>query len=109
MWTPRLQRRCYTAYFHSKSNVGIMKRMECHIGPLADRSNTAIREAEQAGVIKRIWRKDASMWKADEASHKQIRNSLGWLTVPDEMIGVAGELIEFAEMIRARGFRYVMV
>jgi glucose-6-phosphate isomerase len=86
-----------------------MKRMEFHLGPLADRLNTAIREAEQAGVAKRIWRKDASLWKADEASHKQIRNALGWLTVPDEMIGVAGELNEFAEMIRRRGFRHVMV
>lgn len=86
-----------------------MKRMEFHLGPLADRLNTAIREAQQAGVAKRTWRKDASLWKTDEASHKQIRNSLGWLTVPDEMIGVAGELIEFAEMIRARGFRHVMV
>ena len=86
-----------------------MKRMEFHLGPLADRLNSAISEAAQAGVAKRIWRKDASLWKTDEASHKQIRNSLGWLTVPDEMIGVAGELIEFAEMIRARGFRHVMV
>ena len=87
----------------------IMKRMEFHLGPLADRLNSAIHEAAQAGVAKRIWRKDASLWKTDEASHKQIRNSLGWLTVPDEMIGVSGELIEFAEMIRGRGFRHVMV
>jgi glucose-6-phosphate isomerase len=86
-----------------------MKRMEFHLGPLADRLTTAIREAEQAGVAKRIWRKDASLWKTDEQTHKQIRNSLGWLTVPDEMIGVAGELIEFADMIRRRGFRHVMV
>ena len=86
-----------------------MKRMEFHLGPLADRLTTAIHEAERAGVAKRIWRKDASLWKTDDASHKQIRNSLGWLTVPDEMIGVAGELIEFAEMIRARGFGHVMV
>lgn len=86
-----------------------MKRMEFHLGPLADSLNSAVRDAEQAKVAKRIWRKDASLWKTDEASHKQIRNSLGWLTVPDEMIGVAGELVEFAEMIRARGFRYVMV
>jgi glucose-6-phosphate isomerase len=86
-----------------------MKRMEFHLGPLADRLSAAVPEAAQAGVAKRIWRKDASLWKPDEASHKQIRNSLGWLTVPDEMIGVAGELIEFAEMIRARGFRHVMV
>jgi len=86
-----------------------MKRMEFHLGPLADRLSTAIREAEQSSVAKRIWRKDASLWKADGTSHKQIRNSLGWLTVPDEMIGVAGELNEFAELIRGRGFRHVMV
>lgn len=86
-----------------------MKRMEFHLGPLADSLNKAVREAEQSSVAKRIWRKDASLWKTDEASHKQIRNSLGWLTVPDDMIGVAGELVEFAEMISARGFRHVMV
>ena len=40
---------------------------------------------------------------------KIIKNSLGWLTVPDEMIGVENELTEFAEMIRSRGFRHVMV
>src|SRR5215213_7507871 len=101
--------RCYTAYSYSKSKVGIMKRTEFRLGPLADRLNTALREAEQAGVSRRIWRKDASLWKADEASNKQIRNSLGWLTVPDEMIGVAGELIEFAELVRRRDFKHVMV
>ena len=86
-----------------------MKRMEFHPGPLADRLNNATREAEQTTVAERLWQKDVSLWKTDEASHKQIRNSLGWLTVAGEMIGVAGELIEFAEMIRARGFRHVMV
>ena len=78
-----------------------MKRMEFHLGPLAVRLNSAVSDAEQATVVKRLWRKDASLWKADEAVHKQIRNSLGWLTVPDEMIAVAGELIEFAGMIRS--------
>src|SRR5687767_6691861 len=86
-----------------------MKRMEIHLGPLADQLNMAVRDAEQAAVVKRLWRKDASLWKTDDASRKQIQNSLGWLTVPDEMVGVAGELIEFAETIRARAFRHVMV
>jgi glucose-6-phosphate isomerase len=86
-----------------------MKRMEIHLGPLADQLNKAIHDAEQGAVVKRLWRKDSSLWKTDEASRKQIQNSLGWLTVPDEMAGVAGELIEFAETIRTRGFRQVMV
>jgi transaldolase / glucose-6-phosphate isomerase len=86
-----------------------MNRTEFLLGPLADRLNNALREAEHADVAKRIWRKDASLWKDDDASHKQIRNSLGWLTAPDEMIGVAGDLIEFANAIRHRGFKHVMV
>ena len=86
-----------------------MKRTEFRLGPLADKLNNALREAEEGGVARRIWRKDASLWKSDDASHKQIRNSLGWLVVPDEMIGVAGELIEFADVIRHRDFKHVMV
>ena len=60
-------------------------------------------------VAERIWARDASLWKTDDASVKIINNSLGWLTVADEMLGVAGELGEFANSIRARGFQHVMV
>ena len=60
-------------------------------------------------VAKRIWQKDATLWKSDPENVKIISNSLGWLTVADEMIGVVDELVEFAGSIRARGFQHVMV
>ncbi len=60
-------------------------------------------------VAERIWARDASLWKTDAASVKIINNSLGWLTVADEMLGVADQLTEFAESIRERGFQHVMV
>jgi glucose-6-phosphate isomerase len=83
--------------------------MECALGKLEQRTDQAIQAAAAEDVVKRIWRKDATLWKDDEASQKVIRNALGWLTVPDEMIGVVDELTEFAELIRQRGFQTVMV
>ena len=60
-------------------------------------------------VAKRIWQKDATLWKSDPENIKIINNSLGWLTVADEMIGVVDDLVEFAESVCRRGFQHVMV
>ena len=86
-----------------------MIRMAFELGPSTDRVNEAIAEANAADVRNRIRNKDASLWKSEPDDVRVINNSLGWLTVAEEMIGVAGELSEFAESIRARGFRHVMV
>jgi len=61
------------------------------------------------GVVKRIWQKDATLWKSDPDSIKIINSSLGWLTVADEMIGVIDALVEFSETVRSGGFQHVMV
>jgi glucose-6-phosphate isomerase len=73
-----------------------------------ERIDTAIAEAQAARISERIRGKDTSVWTGDSAVAKQIRNSLGWLTVAEEMTGVVGELREFAEEVRQK-FRYVMV
>jgi transaldolase/glucose-6-phosphate isomerase len=69
-----------------------------------------LEEATRANVIGRIWSRDASLWKNEEAHQKIIRNSLGWLTVPTEMLAAVAELRSFAESVSASGeFQYVMV
>ena len=86
-----------------------MSRIELLPGKFTEPVSETIKEAETIGVVKRIWRKDASLWKADDANQKIIKNSLGWLAAPDDMIAVADELIEFSDLIRPRGFQHVMV
>ncbi len=83
--------------------------MEYVAGKLTDQIEETIKEATSLELVQRIWRKDASVWKTDEESQKIINNSLGWLTVPNEMISVVEELTEFADSIRSRGFKHVMV
>jgi len=60
-------------------------------------------------VAERIRQKDASLWKSDPEDVKVINNSLGWLTVADEMLGGVDQLTEFAETIRTSSFQHVMV
>ncbi|HEY6804727.1 MAG TPA: hypothetical protein VI306_14230 [Pyrinomonadaceae bacterium] len=86
-----------------------MNQMEFVPGDVSQQIQTAADAANTAELAKRIWRKDAALWKDDEASQKVIKNALGWLTVPDEMIGVADELREYSDIVRQHGFQKVMV
>ncbi len=57
----------------------------------------------------RLWRKDATLWKSDPEHQKIIRNSLGWLGVPQLMTERVDELRAFADGVRADGFRDVVL
>ncbi|HYJ46756.1 MAG TPA: bifunctional transaldolase/phosoglucose isomerase [Pyrinomonadaceae bacterium] len=89
---------------------GINERLQLSLGKFGEAVNAAIKEAEKGDVIRRIWHKDAALWKDDAEHQKIIKNALGWLTVPDTMIGVEDDLIAFSDRIRGqRGFKHVML
>ena len=89
---------------------GIHERLTASLGSYAETVSNAIKETDKGDVMRRIWRKDAKLWKEDEAHQKTIKNALGWLTVPDQMIGVEDDLIQFTDRIRnVREFKHVMV
>jgi len=89
---------------------GINERLTASLGKYSDAVSAAIKEADKGDVMRRIWRKDAKLWKEDEDHQKIIKNALGWLTVPDMMIGVEDDLVQFADRIRnVREFKHVMV
>ncbi|MGA9994371.1 MAG: bifunctional transaldolase/phosoglucose isomerase [Pyrinomonadaceae bacterium] len=69
----------------------------------------ALRRVEREQIVRRIWSKDAALWKEEEAHQKIIRNSLGWLTVAREMSAHVGELESFADEIRESGFTHLML
>ncbi len=78
-------------------------------GEYAEAVNVALEEASRTHVIERIWNKDAALWKSEAAPQKIIANSLGWLTVPGEMLAVVDELKTFAQSVIASGVQHVMV
>ena len=86
------------------------ERMTTALGPYQAAVSQVVAEAEALELSRRIWRKDPSVWKAEESHQKIIRNSLGWLTVPGKMLAVTEEVIAFAEEVRhSTVFKHVML
>jgi len=87
---------------------GLDDRQTEHLGPHQAAVEAAISRIEKEKFVERIWNKDATLWKSDEAHKKIISNALGWLTVPDQMLKNAKGLREFAESVR-RDFDDIVV
>ncbi len=88
---------------------GLLDRMEAELGPYESAVQEIIKRAESEQWTRRICRKDTSLWKTEESHQKIIKNSLGWLTVPDQMVEAADELAAFSARVRNVGFKDVMV
>ncbi len=64
---------------------------------------------EKEKAVRRMWDKDATLWKTDPEAVKTIGNALGWLTVPEVVKPHAAELKEFADEIAKAGYQHVVV
>ena len=59
--------------------------------------------------VQRLWDRDPSLWKSDPDHQRIIKNSLGWLTVPHQMLEHSHELWRFADEVRGAGYKYAVV
>lgn len=57
----------------------------------------------------RIWKKEATVWSADENVKKSIEARLGWLEVSDRSLQHLKEFTDFAEDVRKSGIRSVVI
>lgn len=64
---------------------------------------------DEKDFVARMWDKDPTLWTPDPAHHAEIRERLGWLTVPETMEGRAGELEDFAREVRSAGFTHALL
>jgi len=77
---------------------GLAERVTFHLGNTS--IDDAVKKLEKDKAIERIWKKDATLWKDDDAHKKIIANALGWLNVPEVMLKNAAEIVAFAESVR---------
>ena len=58
---------------------------------------------------RRLWDRDATVWKQDPGHQKIIRNALGWLSVTQTMLGQVDALEVFAQDVKSAGFTHQVV
>jgi transaldolase/glucose-6-phosphate isomerase len=88
---------------------GLLDRQSASLGANADAFNATLARMEKEDWMRRIWRKDAALWKSDGDHQKIIRNALGWVAVVDLLEANADELAAFSQRIRDDGFTDVML
>jgi len=76
---------------------GLIDRQSAHLGASQPVVDEAAKRVEKEKFVDRVWAKDASLWKNDDAHKKIIGNALGWLTVPELMQTQISQLRTFAE------------
>ena len=80
---------------------GLADRQTAHLGPNQAVVDQAVLRADKEKFVERIWSKDATLWKSDDAHKTIISNALGWLTVAEQMSKNAKELRAFADQVRS--------
>ena len=83
---------------------GLPDRLTLHNCDIDD----VIARVEKEKFVSRIWKKDTTLWKNDDAHKKIIENALGWMPVVEEMRGLVGNLLEVVEELRGQ-FDHVVV
>jgi len=80
---------------------GLAGRLSPHLGASQAVVDQAAQRVEKEKFVERIWKKDTTLWKNDDAHKKIISNALGWLTVAEEISKVAMGLMAFADSVKS--------
>jgi glucose-6-phosphate isomerase len=68
-----------------------------------------LERVKRADIVRRIWNKDSTVWKTEGEHERVISNSLGWLTVAEQMLKRLPELDDAANTARDLGFKHAVL
>ena len=74
--------------------------MKLQLGAFERLHREALEKLLKDKAVDRIWRRDATFWKAEEAQQKIIANALGWLDVAERLADGVADLTAFVDAVR---------
>ncbi len=86
------------------------ERERSSLGGLLPQVEGRLRLIGDKQIVARIWEKDPSVWKKDDANVQQgIKNRLGWLDTAHVMQERAADLTGFARQVKDEGYTSVVL
>lgn len=82
-------------------------RILFNLGQYRDQVEARLRTWVHLHFLKRLWRKDHTLWSPE--LQPELRDRLGWLTLPERMIGNVDGILQFAEEIRSEGISQIVL
>jgi transaldolase/glucose-6-phosphate isomerase len=121
--TQKLQEEGVKAFLDSfqKLMQCIAEKREAFLGSRLDRQSASLgkdlelkvqetlQNFQKENVIKRIWEKDATLWKKTPEHERVIKERLGWLTIVESMKDAAERLHDFARAVVVDGVKDVVI
>ena len=81
-----------------------LRSKDLKLGKIKGKVNKTLSRFEKKEIIKRIWEKDATVWKKGEKHAEVISNRLGWLSLPYTMTNNVYEINEFTREVMEEGY-----
>jgi transaldolase/glucose-6-phosphate isomerase len=78
-------------------------------GDLEARTRATLDRLGEQEFPRRLWERDPSLWKAEPAHQRVIRNALGWLNVSHTMREQVETISSFVEEVRRAGFKHAVL
>ena len=99
---------------HIEEKKRTISKLACYAEPAAEELPACdykpdLKKLADMDFAKRLWKKDAGLWKKEPEHAAIIDNSLGWLDAPFKMLARVKEIGRFRDEIIADGFSSVVL
>jgi transaldolase/glucose-6-phosphate isomerase len=93
-----------------RAAVVLGDRQSAKLGKYQKAVDKTLAEMDPAKFGERLWKKDATLWKAGDPAHQaEIKIRMGWLDVVDLMQTKVTEMTTFAGEVKRAGFTHALL
>ncbi len=82
---------------------------KAELAALGDAVHAALKKAADEVYVGSLFDHEPSFWTSDQAGHDEIRERLGWLSLPGQQFPIIDELSALKEKLLSEGYEHALV